>query len=144
VIKIKLLSIGKIKESWLEEAIQEYQKRLQSQVSFEFVWAKDDRHLMDLAKKEGSLICLDPAGTLFTSEKFAQFMRTQWETAGSRLTIIIGGAEGIPQELKRLGVLISLSPLTFTHQMTRLILVEQIYRATEILKGSGYHKGAER
>ena len=64
----------------------------------------------------------------------------QLEKGGARITFAIGGAEGFSEEVKKSYPLISLSPLTFTHQMTRLILIEQIYRATEILKGSKYHK----
>ena len=62
------------------------------------------------------------------------------ERGGSRLSFIIGGAEGLPAEVRADATLVSLSRLTFTHQMARLVLAEQIYRATEIRKGSGYHK----
>jgi 23S rRNA (pseudouridine1915-N3)-methyltransferase len=70
----------------------------------------------------------------------ASFLSAQWEEAGSRLQLVIGGAEGIPIQLKQNSPLISLSPLTFTHQITRLILIEQLYRAVEIQKNSKYHK----
>jgi len=140
MIKIKLLSVGKTKEAWLDEAIAEYIKRLQGDISFEFVWAKDDAQLVALAQKEPHLICLDAAGKAFTSEQFAHFLEDQWQRGGSRLTIVIGGAEGLPLQLKAKSVLVSLSPLTFTHQIARLILIEQIYRTHEILRGSPYHK----
>lgn len=61
-------------------------------------------------------------------------------TGGSRLSIVIGGAEGLPPSLKQGRELWSLSPMTFTHQWARVVLAEQIYRATEIKKGSAYHK----
>lgn len=140
MIRIKLLSVGKTKEVWLEDAIQEYVKRLKAIIHLDFIWAKDDYQLIELAQKESILICLDPAGHEFSSEEFAAFIEQSWEKGGSRLTFVIGGAEGLPKELKNSHKLISLSRMTFTHQITRLVLVEQIYRATEILKGSQYHK----
>jgi len=64
-----------------------------------------------------------------------------WVNQGSRIAFAIGGAEGLPpQIIKQAAYILSLSPLTFTHQITRLILIEQIYRALEIEKGSQYHK----
>lgn len=140
MLKLKVLSIGKIKEKWLTDALNEYIKRLQSIVQIEYLWAKDENQLVEWAHKEHHFLCLDPAGRLFTSEELATFLIQQWERGGSRLTILIGGAEGLPANLKQQGRLISLSPLTFTHQMTQLILLEQIYRAIEIQKGSNYHK----
>lgn len=140
MIKLKILSIGKTKEKWLDEAFNEYVKRLKSFVHVECIWAKDSTQLIEWAQKESSYLCLDPSGRLLTSEKFAQYLIQQWEMGGSRLTLIIGGAEGLPLELKQNGILLSLSPLTFTHQITRLVLIEQIYRTIEIQKGSQYHK----
>jgi 23S rRNA (pseudouridine1915-N3)-methyltransferase len=140
MLKVKILLVGKTKESWLEEALAEYLKRLKNTVSIEWIWAKDDVHLLELARKELHSICLDPSGKTFTSEQFSSFLFQNWEKHGSRLTFVIGGPDGLPQELKNHSLLISLSPLTFTHQMTRLILIEQIYRAIEIYKGSNYHK----
>ncbi len=140
MIRIKLLSIGKTKESWLEEAAQEYVKRLSNQVTFEFSWVKDNEQLIAHAAKDSHVLCLDPAGTAFSSEEFSPFLMQQIQKGNSRLTIIIGGAEGLPHEMKSHYPLISLSKMTFTHQITRLILMEQIYRSFEIGKGSQYHK----
>ena len=140
MIKLKILSVGKTKEKWLNDAFDEYKKRLSSSVSIESGWAKDDHQLIEWSQKEHNFLSLDPAGRQFASEEFASFLTEQWEKGGSRLTLIIGGAEGLPEVIKKRGTLISLSPLTFTHQMTRLVLIEQIYRATEINRGSHYHK----
>lgn len=140
MLKVKILSVGKTKEAWLEEAIQEYLKRLKSSVAFEFAWAKDDAQLIEIAQKEPAAIALDPKGRLLTSEEFSTFLDQKFIEGGARLTLIIGGAEGLPPLLKSKLSLISLSPMTFTHQITRLILIEQIYRALEIQKGSRYHK----
>lgn len=138
--RIRLISVGKTKEEWLDEAIQEYVKRLQPVALFEFVWAKNDAQLQSLAEKDESVICLDAAGKMYTSEQFSGFLLKELEKGGARLTFVIGGAEGLPAEMKSRYPLISLSPMTFTHQMARLILVEQTYRAFEIARGSRYHK----
>ncbi len=137
--KIRILSVGKTKESWLDEGVNEYLKRLKPIAQFEFIWTKTEEQLLDLSLKESNIICLDPAGPQFTSEQFSQFLISQLEEYGSRLSFIIGGPDGLSPLLKKYP-LISLSPMTFTHQMTRLLLIEQIYRGFEIAKGSRYHK----
>lgn len=139
-MKIKILSIGKTKESWLDEAFDEYIKRLKPITEVECLWAKSNTQLIDWASKEKGVINLDPRGATYTSERFSTFVMRQLELNGARQTWVIGGAEGLPEEVKTLGPLVSLSPLTFTHQITRLILIEQLYRAFEIDKGSQYHK----
>jgi 23S rRNA (pseudouridine1915-N3)-methyltransferase len=138
--KIRLFSVGKVKEPWLEQALDEYIKRLKSTFQIEFIWAKNDAQLAELALKEHRRICLDSSGELMSSERFASFLMKNLEIGGSRLALIIGGPEGLTPELKSSSFLLSLSPMTFTHQMVRLILLEQIYRASEIAKGTGYHK----
>lgn len=140
MLRLKIISIGKTKEKWLEDAFQEYVKRLRPFVQVECQWAKDNAQLIEWAQKESSYFCLDLHGHLFTSEEFSAFFIRQWEAGGSRLTLIIGGAEGLPSQLKQQAYLISLSSLTFTHQITRLVLIEQIYRTIEIHKGTHYHK----
>lgn len=138
--KVKILSPGKSKEQWLIEALDEYSKRLKPYLDLELIWTKDDEQLLRFAEKENSIICLDVDGALMSSVKFADFFHKQLEISGARLTFIIGGAEGLPPSLKEKHPLLSLSRLTLTHQCTRLILVEQIYRAIEIERGSSYHK----
>lgn len=139
--KIKIYSPGKTKEIWLTAALQEYTKRLQNAIEISWFYPKSDKELVEALGKEKNPICLDPAGKLFTSEEFSTFFYESLEQEGSRLTFVIGGCDGLPQELKaRCKTLFSLSRMTFTHLMTRLLLVEQIYRAHEIAKGSGYHK----
>jgi 23S rRNA (pseudouridine1915-N3)-methyltransferase len=140
MLKIKILSVGKTKETWLEEALNEYIKRLKPIASFEFVWAKNDAQLQELAERESLIVCLDPNGSLMDSGQFSVFLHEKLQEGGSRLAFIIGGPEGLPKSLKQKSQLISLSPLTLTHQLTRLILLEQIYRAFEIARGSKYHK----
>lgn len=140
MLKLKILSVGKTKEEWLDAALDEYVKRLKSVLSIEFIWAKNDEQLIHYAEKEPLIICLDVQGASLNSEQFSSFIQRKFQDGGSRLAIVIGGAEGLPIELKEKCELISLSPLTMTHQIVRLVLIEQIYRALEIAKGTKYHK----
>ena len=141
MFKIKIFSIGKTKEPWLQEATEEYHKRIKNSILIEWILCKNDEQLISALEKESSWICLDPLGSLMTSEEFATSLFSRLEKEGSRLNLVIGGAEGLPKNLREKSKgLISLSKMTFTHQITRLILLEQIYRALEIRKGSGYHK----
>lgn len=136
MFKVKVLSIGKCKEEWLALALGEYEKRLQGKMSFEWVLVKTDEELAAHCSKE-PYIALDPNGTLLSSEEWSEKM----VKLGLKLCFVIGGAVGLdPAIIQKARFVWSLSPLTFTHQMTRLILVEQLYRAIEIEKGSSYHK----
>ncbi len=139
--RIKVYSIGKTKEDWLQRAIEEYAERLQSSLHFEWILAKNDAQLHQFLEKENNFICLDLQGKQLTSEEFSRNLIKWLQDCGSRLSFVIGGAEGISAAIKsRTRGMISLSKMTFTHQIARLILVEQIYRALEIDKGTAYHK----
>ncbi len=141
MFKVKVLTIGKCRETWLASALAEYEKRMQGHVRIEWAIAKNSDQLLEWAAQEPFLIPLDPKGELLDSETLSRKLLRLFEEKGSRLCFVIGGAEGLPKALlNRFAFHWSLSPLTFTHQMTRLILVEQIYRALEIDKGSNYHK----
>ena len=139
--RVRILSPGKTKESWLEEAIGIYTTRLRGTLELECVWVKDDAALLAQAgSAAGGCIALDPLGKSVTSVQFSELLFSELEAGGSRLNFVIGGAEGLPPELRAEAQLLSLSRMTFTHQMARLLLAEQVYRAVEIRKGSGYHK----
>jgi len=141
MFKVKVLTIGKCKEEWLAAALSEYEKRLKGKVLFEWAIAKNDAQLIEWASQEPFYIPLDLKGELLDSESLSKKLQRLFIEKGSRLCFLIGGAEGIPASLlTRFPFRWSLSPLTFTHQIARLVLVEQIYRAFEIEKGSGYHK----
>lgn len=136
MFKVKVLTIGKCKEEWLAQALAEYEKRLRGKLAIDWQLAKDDIQLTEWASQE-AIIALDPKGELLTSEAWSLKMNR----LGLRLTFVIGGAEGLPPQILQKAIFRwSLSPLTFTHQITRLILMEQIYRALEIERGSQYHK----
>lgn len=141
MFKIKVFTIGKCKEAWLEEALSDYEKRLHREVTVEWILCKDDKGLSAQAEREDSYIALDPKGMALTSERLSRELSSYFSQNGPRLSLFIGGADGLTEAVrKKAKALWSLSPLTFTHQMTRLILLEQIYRAFEIAKGSQYHR----
>lgn len=136
-LKIIIYSVGKSKESWLQEALSEYEKRLRSQGTILWKVAKDQDQLRHWLSSEKDYICLDPSGEVMTSEEFSKFFLS----LPVKRIFVIGDAEGIhPEIANRASKKMSLSRLTFTHQMTRLILIEQIYRAIGIDRGSKYHK----
>ena len=127
-------------EEFLNEAYQEYTKRLRPVLALETIWHKTDAELeAAVAKEKAPVICLDEHGKQLPSLELADVLYKRLEEGGSRLAFVIGGAEGLPPALKK-KELWSLSKMTFTHQWARVLLTEQIYRATEIKKGSGYHK----
>lgn len=135
MFKVKVITQGKIKESWLAQALAEYEKRLKGKMEIEWVLSNE---LEALSLSEKTLIALDPKGASLSSEAFSTALFTKW---GSRLCFVIGGATGLtPKILTHAKSVLSLSTLTFTHQMVRLILAEQLYRALEIEQGTSYHK----
>jgi Uncharacterized conserved protein len=167
-VKIRIVGRKNGAEQWLEDAYRQYEKRLtSSNLNVSTVWHKHDddltKNVQKDCEKNHSVVLLDPSGGLKTSEELSASIYSWLDKGGSRLTFVIGGADGLPSELKCLPhdgstgaggrgsgaggsarpqqfPMLSLSPLTFTHQMTRSILMEQIYRASEIQKGTGYHK----
>lgn len=139
--KVKVYSVGKTKETWLQEALSLYEDRMQARLSIEWALCKTEAQLESILSKETSFICLTPEGREYTSPDFSSACIRWLTESGSKLTFVIGGATGISSALKKQAkALISLSSMTFTHQITRLILVEQLYRSLEIEKGSSYHK----
>lgn len=134
-------------DAWIEEAYEQYEERLRPQgLDLVTVWHKTDEQLTAAALKETSpKICLDVLGKAYDSLAFGEMCFKKLEEGGSRLCFVIGGAEGLPAELRPGSggpglQYFSLSKLTFTHQMARVLLAEQIYRASEIRRGSAYHK----
>ena len=138
MFKVKVITQGKAKESWLIHALAEYEKRLTGKMDIEWILLSKPKELEEKALKEPNLIALDIKGKYLTSEEFSHSLFSKW---GARPCFVIGGAEGLqPTILAHAKYRFSLSSLTFTHQMVRVILVEQLYRALEIREGSSYHK----
>ena len=154
-MKIRLLVVGKTKEKLVEEGIKEYLKRLTRYTSFEIEVIPDAKvsnkmssnevkqlEGKEILKKLGSdiLVLLDEKGKEFTSVAFSQWIEKHQLNSTKQITFLIGGAFGFSDEVyKRASSKIALSKMTFTHQMIRLIFIEQVYRAFTIIKGEKYH-----
>lgn len=154
-MKLRIIAPGKIKEKWLIGGIDEYKKRLSKYCQVEIIEVPDSPDSIPVDKalaKEGELILskvnsgdmcwvMDLHGKLLTSEELSEYMVKDFEKGGSVLTIVIGGSNGLaPEVVKRADRRICLGNITLTHQMTRLIILEQVYRGFKIAKGEKYHK----
>jgi len=147
-VKIRMVGRKNGGEKWLESAYSTYDTRLRpTNLNVSTQYHKNDvelvRGIEADEEKNHKVVLLDPLGKLCTSEIFSEDMYRWLEEGGSRLTFVIGGAEGLPYAVKQGGRnrdMLSMGMMTFTHQFARLLLMEQIYRASEIKKGSGYHK----
>ena len=155
-MKIELWSIGKTKENYLKEGEAEYEKRLRHYLSFQqrvlappkigsnssgSDFKKAEANLiLSYLSSDDYLILLDENGSLYTSESFADQIQ-KWMNRGlKRIIFLIGGAYGFDNLIyDRANAKVSLSKLTFTHQMVRLIFLEQLYRAMTILRNESYH-----
>ncbi|MFK7936529.1 MAG: 23S rRNA (pseudouridine(1915)-N(3))-methyltransferase RlmH [Saprospiraceae bacterium] len=155
-MKIELLVIGKTSFPYLKEGIEIYQKRLKHYVPFTLTVLPDVKNARkmraeELKRKEGELILkklsptdqlylFDERGKAFTSVKFSQFLERQMQSSHKRLVFVVGGAFGFSDAVyQRANGKITLSAMTFSHQMIRLFIVEQVYRAMTIMRGEPYH-----
>lgn len=155
-MKLQFWSIGKANESYVREGIAEFTKRISNYFSVEWTIIPVPRNAgmlseMDLKKKEGEtilqwlraddyLVALDEHGRQFASEGLSDFLQERASAGTKNVVFLIGGAFGLDAAvLKRAQVKWSLSQLTFPHQLVRLILAEQVYRACTILRNEKYH-----
>ena len=152
-MKIKLLVIGKTTPEFLVEGIKEYEKRLVHYIGFSMEILPDVKkvaadRLKDLEAEaflkkitgRDFVVLLDENGKLFSSEGFATQLEKWMNSQQTQIVFIIGGAFGFGKALyERANMQISLSQMTFSHQMVRMIFVEQLYRAFTILKKEPYH-----
>ena len=155
-MKIKLIVIGKTKSKFLLDGENEYQKRLKHYCKFSELIIPDIKNARKLSKKElkekeGNLILeslknsdyvilLDDKGLALTSIEFSELLNKKMVSSTNELVFIIGGAFGFSESVyKRADAKLSLSKMTFSHQMVRMIFKEQLYRAFTILKGEKYH-----
>ncbi len=143
-------------QSFIQEGLEEYSKRLKNFVSFEFIPIKDIKNaknlsMEELKKKEGEeilkllengdqIVLLDDKGKMYTSMQLADFILKKQNLSTKTLVFIIGGAYGFSEEVyAKTKEKLSLSPLTFSHQMIRMIFAEQLYRAYSIIHHLPYH-----
>lgn len=139
--RIRILAVGKVRKSWVQEGVALYLKRLPGLVVTELrdsTMAKEAEAIAAALRPDERLVLLTEEGTTYTSVAFAQQLR---DSGSQRLAFVIGGAEGLDPALKaRASWRLSLSPMTFPHELARLLLLEQLYRASSILQGGPYHK----
>lgn len=159
-MKIKIVAVGKLKEKYLKQGIDEYAKRLTKYCKFEIIEVPDEKapetlsetEMLQLKEREGQKIlskigegdyvfALAINGKDYTSEEFADAIDKVTVAGKSTITFVIGGSLGLsPEVLKRSNQQISFGRVTYPHQLMRLILSEQVYRCFRIIHGHAYHK----
>lgn len=155
-MKIKLIQVGKTTENYLLEGIEKYNKRINRYTSFEIVTIPELKNTKKLSQEqqkqqEGILIAkkientdfvilLDEKGKSYSSVNFAKLIEQKAIQSTKQLTFIIGGPYGFSEEIyQRANSKLSLSAMTFSHQLIRLLFLEQVYRAHTIIKNEPYH-----
>jgi 23S rRNA (pseudouridine1915-N3)-methyltransferase len=155
-MKISLWSVGKNHEAYVMEGIKEFTKRISKYFPVEWniipppknsgllsendLKSKEGDIILQLLKQEDYLVALDERGKTMDSPGLAQFIQSRASESKKNLVFLIGGAYGIDEKvIKRANFLLSLSSLTLPHQLVRLILCEQVYRACSILRNEKYH-----
>jgi len=156
-MRFELLFLGKTKETYLAAGIEDFCKRLRRYAEVEIrtikekkwgsgepeqkIKAEETDRLLACCTQPTMIVALDPAGRQASSEELAELLQ-QWEEQGQRkITFIIGGPLGLAPSIRQSAdAMLSLSAMTFTHEMARLLLLEQLYRACTIRAGSQYHK----
>lgn len=159
-MKIRLICIGKLKERFYSDAAAEFTKRLSKFCDLETLELPDEkvpehpspadiervkqiecRRILDKLTQGEFVVALDPRGKQLSSEEFAKRISECMLTGKSRIVFIIGGSHGLTQEVRqRADLVLSFSSMVFSHQVFRIMLLEQIYRAFKIINGEPYHK----
>lgn len=154
-MQLTLITVGKCKNAGFQQAAQDYIKRLGYYASLQEIQIKEEKaagnnkevvnkeslRLLQAVPQNAIIIGLDPTGKHCTSEQLAQTLSDMAIRSQSRVAFLIGGAFGLSSEVqKRAHWCLSLSQMTFPHEMARVILLEQLYRAFTIIRGEQYHK----
>ncbi|KDP12524.1 MULTISPECIES: 23S rRNA (pseudouridine(1915)-N(3))-methyltransferase RlmH [Staphylococcus] len=159
-MKITIIAVGKLKEKYWKQAIAEYEKRLSAYTKIDIIEVPDekapetmsDKEIEQVKEKEGqrilakvkpqsTVITLEIQGKMLSSEGLAKELDQRMTQGASDFTFIIGGSNGLHQDvMKRSNFALSFSKMTFPHQMMRVVLLEQVYRAFKINRGEAYHK----
>ena len=141
ISRYKIIAIGKIKKFWIQEGIDMYLKRLPGLEVIEIkdnTQIKEENTIKEIIKKNETLVTLNENGQSFTSKQLATKLLN---SHNQNIIFVIGGATGLPPSLNNYASWqLSLSPLTFPHEIARLLLIEQLYRAKNITECGPYHK----
>ena len=146
-MKLKVVWIGKTKEPAIQALTDPYVKRLSHYAEVEAVAVKDEPALLKFCARDArptrhTLVLLDGGGKQLSSEELAKFLQEHQERNPLPLLFAIGPADGFTDEARKAAALVlSLSKMTFAHELARIVLLEQLYRAFTILKGHPYHLG---
>lgn len=145
-MKLKIAWIGKTKESAIQTLTDEYLRRLSRYAEVQPTTLRDESALLKLcardARPKHSLVLLDGRGKQFSSEEFAKWLGECQERSSSPLLFAVGPADGFSDQARQAATLVlSLGKMTFAHELARVVLLEQLYRAFTILKGHPYHLG---
>ncbi|HKW15960.1 MAG TPA: 23S rRNA (pseudouridine(1915)-N(3))-methyltransferase RlmH [Terriglobales bacterium] len=146
-MKLSIAWIGKTKHPAIQSLADEYLKRLKQYAEIDGICLKDEPALLKLAGRDGrgrrrNLVLLDSRGKQLSSEELAQFVRTQQERNPQSLLFAIGPADGFSENTRdQADFTLSFGKMTFAHELARVMLLEQLYRAFTILKGHPYHLG---
>lgn len=151
-MKLRVVWVGKNRDPWVKEAVAEYAGRIRRYAPLELSEARDEKgaeaeemrrreceRLERLVPPGATLVLLDERGEQMDSPGLAAYVGRQRDSGTNELVFAIGGAYGFSEEFRRRGRLLALSKMTFTHQMVRVFLLEQIYRAFTILNNEPYH-----
>lgn len=155
-MKIKLLQIGKTQPEYLVEGVALFENRIRNYIGFsseiipalklpgsagpELIKQKEGELILSKLKSDDRMILLDEKGKMFGSVEFADFLQKQMNQGIRQIVFVIGGAYGFSAEVyEKAAFKISLSPMTFSHQMIRLLFLEQLYRAMTIQNNHPYH-----
>ena len=159
-MQIIILSVGKLKEKHWKQAIAEYEKRLGAYTKIEMIEVPDEKAPENMSNKEieqvkekegqrllakikpqATVITLEIEGKMLSSEGLAKELNQRMTQGQSDFVFVIGGSNGLHQDvLQRSNYALSFSKMTFPHQMMRVVLIEQVYRAFKIMRGEAYHK----
>ncbi len=146
-MKLKLAWIGKTKNPAIQSLTDDYIKRIRRYVDAEPLQLPDQSALLKLREKSGTrpthaIVLLDSRGRQLTSEEFAQFLQTHQDRNPQPLILAIGPADGFSDAARKAATAtLSLGKMTLAHELARIVLLEQVYRAFTILKGHPYHTG---
>jgi 23S rRNA (pseudouridine1915-N3)-methyltransferase len=151
-MRLKVIWVGKSRDPWVKEAVVEYAGRIRRYAPLELCEARDEKgaEAEEMRRREcerlgkmvppgATLVLLDERGEQMDSPGLAACIGRQRDSGTGELVFAIGGAYGFSEEFRHRGRLLALSRMTFTHQMVRVFLLEQLYRAFTILNGEPYH-----